>query len=603
MTPTTHAARRVRSRTALLAAPLLLALLAPPPALAEPPAAAPATAAAAAAPGPNVVRVVSGPDGARLTVDGKPFMVLGMNWDYFPIGTNYNYDFWGQPDDVIEAALANEMTLLRRMGVNAVRLYTGIPARWITHIHQRYGIYTVLNHTVGRYGYTLDGTWIANVDYSSPRFREAVKAELAALVEAYQGTPGLLMWLLGNESNYGLSWSSFEIEALPQGERESAKARHLYSLFGEIIRATKARDPNHPVSIANGDLQYIDLIAQECQGLDVLGTNVYRGKSMGDVYDVVKAKLGVPVMFTEFGADAFDAKRGREDDLTQARYLLAQWQEIYEQAAGQGRAGNAIGGLIFQWSDGWWKFKQETNLEVQDTNASWPNGGYKEDHVEGENNMNEEWWGLCAKGAPDARGLYELQPRTAYYALQQAFRLDPYAAGTTPAAIAAHFGAITPEELAFRYQASKAAGAAAALSMIRLTDARLSFETYSTGGNSRWQRPDAPSGGRGFDHTESFYATVQVQPTEKVTGKVEFNVLGNVAQNPIDEIFYERRGKPVHAVVLRPERRRHLHEERPADHLGQRADQDLQGQRRLERHLLPARRLLPLRPLPLGRRG
>ena len=61
-------------------------------------------------------------------------------------------------------------------------------------------------------------------------------------------------------------------------------------------------------------------------------------------------------MFTEFGADAFDARRGREDDVTQARYLVAQWREIYEQSAGKGKVGNAIGGFVFQWSDGWWKY-------------------------------------------------------------------------------------------------------------------------------------------------------------------------------------------------------------------------------------------------------
>ena len=29
--------------------------------------------------------------GTKLLVNGKPFMVNGMNWDYFPIGTNYAY--------------------------------------------------------------------------------------------------------------------------------------------------------------------------------------------------------------------------------------------------------------------------------------------------------------------------------------------------------------------------------------------------------------------------------------------------------------------------------------------------------------------------------
>lgn len=32
-------------------------------------------------------------DGWRLLVNEESFMVHGMNWDYFPIGTNYMYDF------------------------------------------------------------------------------------------------------------------------------------------------------------------------------------------------------------------------------------------------------------------------------------------------------------------------------------------------------------------------------------------------------------------------------------------------------------------------------------------------------------------------------
>ena len=176
---------------------------------------------------------------------------------------------------------------------------------------------------------------------------------------------------------------SFEIEALPKGERDAARARYLYSLFGEVIDAVKARDPERPVAIANGDVQYIDLIAEECKGLDIFGTNVYRGISARDLFDVVKEKLGVPVMFSEFGADAWNAREMREDQRTQARYLIGQWEEIYEQSSGKGREGNAIGGCIFQWSDGWWKYKQNENLDVHDTNASWPNGGYAEDFVQG----------------------------------------------------------------------------------------------------------------------------------------------------------------------------------------------------------------------------
>ena len=499
---------------------------------------------AARAAEPSAVRVVSDDAGQRLTVDGQDFMVLGMNWDYFPVGTNYTYDFWSQPDELIEAALANELPLMKRMGVNAIRVYVGIPKRWVAYIHEKYGIWTILNHTVGRYGSTVGGVWVANTDYSDPRFRAAMKAEVAALVDGYKGTPGVLLWLLGNENNYGLSWSSFEIEALPQGERDAARAKHLYSLYGELVRDIKARDPNHPVAIANGDLQYVDLIASEVKGLDILGTNVYRGASFRDLFAVVKEKLGIPVLFTEFGADAYDAKRRREDDVTQARYLVAQWREIYEQSSGKGRAGNAIGGTVFQWSDGWWKYRQETNLETHDTNASWPNAAYPEDLVEGQNNMNEEWWGICAKGLPDARGLYALQPRTAYYALQQAWRLPPYGASTDLTAIAAHFGGIEPSELAYHYKADQAVSANQGLERLRISNVRLSLETFSTGGNARWARAGVPNAD-GFDHTESVYVEAAARPIDGLEARAEVNVLGHVAENPIDEIYYERRGRPV----------------------------------------------------------
>jgi len=92
------------------------------------------------------VAIVNDGGEMMLTVEGQPFMINGMNWDYFPIGTNFNYSLWKQSDDVIRAALDEEMGLLKNMGVNAVRMYTGVPAKWITYIYDKHGIYTMLNH-------------------------------------------------------------------------------------------------------------------------------------------------------------------------------------------------------------------------------------------------------------------------------------------------------------------------------------------------------------------------------------------------------------------------------------------------------------------------
>lgn len=497
---------------------------------------------------PPAVRVVTDAAGSKLSVDGRDFMVKGMNWDYSPIGQNYMWSLWSQPDAVIEAALAREMPLLQDMGVNVVRQYVGIPPRWVRYIYETYGIYTIVNHPCGRYGFTFDGVWTPTVDYSNPKQRAAITAEVTALVDQFRGVPGMLMWLLGNENNYGLSWKSAEVEALPQGERDAARARYLYSLFGDIIKSVKEHDGTRPVAIANGDLQYIGLIAEECKGLDVLGTNVYRGISAGGLYQEVKDKLGIPIMYTEFGCDAFNAKTMREDQAMQARYLLGQWEEIYEQSAGKGRVGNAIGGCIFQWSDGWWKFGQESRLDIHDTNASWPNGGYSEDFTPGENNMNEEWWGICAKGPADDKGLFELYPRAAFYALRRAFRLDPYAPGTDVAAIKAHFGAVQPMAAALEGRGDHASLVSSEFEKVRLAGVRLQFETVSTGGaRSTTPKASDPSAGfpafKGFDHFETFYADFEAHPAPNVSGTLSLNVLGHVPTNPIDEIFYENRGR------------------------------------------------------------
>ena len=71
----------------------------------------------------------------KLKVNGKDFIVNGMNWDYYPVGTNYSYSLWTQPDGLIQEALDEEMSLLKNMGVNSIRVYTGIPKKWIEYIH------------------------------------------------------------------------------------------------------------------------------------------------------------------------------------------------------------------------------------------------------------------------------------------------------------------------------------------------------------------------------------------------------------------------------------------------------------------------------------
>mgnify|MGYP000026463536 FL=1 len=151
------------------------------------------------------------------------------------------------------------------------------------------------------------------------------------MANEYKNTEGLLLYLLGNENNYGLFWAGSETEDFPDdatmkkamGEK---RGRPMYQLFNEAALLMKKIDINHPIAMCNGDLLFIDIIAEECIDVDIYGTNMYRGKSFGDAFQKVKDKLNKPILFTEFGVDAFNALNKEEDQKMQSFYLTENWK-------------------------------------------------------------------------------------------------------------------------------------------------------------------------------------------------------------------------------------------------------------------------------------
>jgi hypothetical protein len=486
----------------------------------------------------------------KLKINGNDFMVNGMNWDYFPIGTNYSYSLWTQSDAFIQQALDDEMGLLKNMGVNTIRVYTGIPKKWIEYIHSNFGIYTMLNHSFGRYGLTIDGVWKPNTEYSDAKTRELLLKEATQMAAEYKDTKGLLLFLLGNENNYGLFWDGAETENIPVKDRKStARAHSMYKLFNEAVVKMKAIDTKHPMAICNGDLLFLDIVAEECKDVDILGTNVYRGVSFGDLFERVKKEYGKPVLFTEFGADAFNVLTNQEDQNAQAFYLKGNWKEIYENAAGLGKAGNSLGGFTFQFSDGWWKYGQTKNLDTHDNNASWSNGGYQKDFTEGENNMNEEWFGICAKGPTNEKGFYQLYPRSAYYVLKEIHKLNPFSENVSKTKINSHFDEANLMDASLRARADKAALVSNDGGILKISNLRAEFTTFNTGGSLiTTPKSDDPTTTNypnklGFDHMQSYFVGVEGNPSSSMKANVNFNILGRVAENPINEIFYENRGR------------------------------------------------------------
>ncbi|MEL6869180.1 MAG: hypothetical protein AAFO81_05215 [Pseudomonadota bacterium] len=491
------------------------------------------------------VTTVKDDTGWKLQVNGEDYYIKGVVWGYTPRGENYTYNLWGKSDDYIRKVLDYDFGLMKAAGINTIRSFAMIPPKWVTYIYREHGIRSVINPLMGRYGATIGGRWVPFTDYSDPLTRASLKAESLAIVEMYKNTPGVIMFAFGNESNYGLSWSSFEIENLPEGEQNTAKARYLYSLFEEVVSEGKAISPNHPFSIVNGDIQYIDLIAELVPSLDVLGSNVYRGPTFTSLWAEVDAKLDLPVVFFEFGSDAFNARERTEDQAAQASILRDQWLEMYNKSAGNGEEGNAIGGFVFEWRDEWWKYLQEENLETQDDNASWSNQAYLFDWAEGKNNMNEEWFGIVALGDANSEGVYTARPRMAYDVLAEVFSLDPYA--YKKAAMNSAIQDINMDYLELKgdvrlLQEAKNEG-----------DKKLSFD----GGELRAQfvvrgdevdlRRDGENA-LGFQSGQWLFLDFGFKPMDNLEGQFTINVLGDVADTEPLEIQYGRRGLPT--VVL-----------------------------------------------------
>ena len=87
--------------------------------------------------------------------------------------------------------------------------------------------------------------------------------------EKARALPGLLLFLLGNENNYGLFWAGAETEDFPEEEEKKkfigeSRGRPMYKLMNDAAIKMKSINNNLPIAICNGDLLFVEIIAEEC---------------------------------------------------------------------------------------------------------------------------------------------------------------------------------------------------------------------------------------------------------------------------------------------------------------------------------------------------
>jgi hypothetical protein len=357
----------------------------------------------------------------QLYVNNKPFIIRGVCYSPIPIGQSYDYDFWQQDWAVFEA----DAKLMKEMGVNVIRVYQ--PGQdlkrareVIRFFYERFGIRTITGHWLGFW----DGPY---PDYTNADFREEVKRQCLALIEEFKNEPGILLWILGNENNFSFGkerlrvWTSKQLEEIsdPMKKRQ-AMAEIYYKFVNELAQEIKKIDKMHPVALGNGGLDNIEIAKIFSNNIDLLACSVYNGKSFGSAFSRIKNNWGKPFFFSEFGCDSFNALTKQPDENIQAEFIGSQWKEIKRNLAGGSGEGNALGGVIFEWSDEWWKHNEfdPSGYAVHDEAAGWSNGAYYFDiAAPGNLNMNEEWWGIVKQSLAD--GVPVRTPKKAYYLLQE----------------------------------------------------------------------------------------------------------------------------------------------------------------------------------------
>lgn len=376
----------------------------------------------------------------QLQVDGKPFLVKAVAYEPTPVGESTHdktrqdwmtadrdenglidgpYETWVDADmdneKDPEEKVVGDFELLKRMGVNSLRHYHHATNKELLRdAYNKYGIMAMIGDLLGMYAQGSGADWYKGTDYTNPEHLAAMRESVKQMVTEHKDEPYLLMWVLSNEGNYGFVGDP-EAERLEDrvglGSNAKKQYRAMYEFANEMALMIKEMDPNHPVAFSNGETIFIRTFGEAAPDMDVFGSNIYRGSDgFGESfwYDA-KRYTDKPVLITEMGCPAFHVRKSREEaEELQKQYLQGNWEDIEYNRAGSGQ-GNAIGGVVFQFVDEWWKAgpSPEFDPNIQETvgmfKANFPDGW-----------MHEEWLGITSQG-DGSQSPFMRQLRPAYH--------------------------------------------------------------------------------------------------------------------------------------------------------------------------------------------
>ena len=365
----------------------------------------------------------------QLLVDNKPFFIKGMAYMPTKVGQspdNGTMVDWMQEDDSHDGKISapyeawmdkygdnkrhddepmvGDFQLMKEMGVNTLRIYYQTYMKsdkaFLEKMYQGYGFKVAMSNFLGKYAIGSGAAWSVGTDYANPVHQKNMMDYVRQMVMEFKDEPYILMWVLGNENNYGVASNA---DKNPEA---------YYKFVNEVARMIKSIDPNHPVAICNGDTLFLEKFGKYAPDVDAYGANVYRGNyGFGSFWSEVKELADKPAFITEYGAPSYGgiSMNYEQGQQAQSDYHKGNWLDILYNSAGyEEGAGNSVGGMAFEWLDEWWK---DYSPAIHDTKADavgpFPGGYYF-----------EEWFGILGQGDGN-QSPYLREPRKVYYTYKE----------------------------------------------------------------------------------------------------------------------------------------------------------------------------------------
>ncbi|MFH1248829.1 MAG: glycoside hydrolase family 2 TIM barrel-domain containing protein [archaeon] len=386
---------------------------------------------------PSYVEVKKIKDDWNLFVNKKRYIVKGMVYEPTPPGYSpqiVRFDWMNEDSDkngkanapyesFIDANKNNvqdvneprkgDFSIMKEMGVNTIRIYhirdfsEEESKKTLNDLYKKYGVMVLVGDYLGAYTKGSGASWQEGTDYTNPDHKKKMLEEVISIVKSYKNEPFVLGWVLGNENTH-------------MGTRTNAAIypKEYYSFVNDVAKVIHKNDKKHPVILCNTSTHFVGAMAKYIPDIDIFGANAFDlDKAGNQLFSAVKKNIGKPVIITEYGTSSYNNGKLEEDESIQAEIHSRCWKTISSNFAGSGNR-NSLGGVIFEWTDEWWKTTdplEHDAFDIELIKQGSPNISEEELKKRMKNfiNPNEEYLGICSLG--NGKNNFLRQLKKVYY--------------------------------------------------------------------------------------------------------------------------------------------------------------------------------------------